>query len=380
MLFLYKQKYKKTDDDNYLLADQTMINFPELEKYLNNASFVRWIIGKANYEDTVRWNKWEKQRPANRNLSKEARSIISKIRNQESSYPNPKTDLKKLLQSIEDYEFEKKLVSLRMHRHKNMPRYVAIAASVAILVGIAIFYNTIIRKQSESKTTNSVAAVQDFQTDYGQKSTLKLSDGSTIILNAHSTLKFAPDIDGKGNVDIWLNGEAYFSIRHLAGRNKRAFRIHTKDGVITDLGTKFAVNTRLDSTSVALVEGRIRIAIRRNGRDNKNKGQLLDQNVVATFKRGEKTIRIHHISTELYTSWITNDLVFKQTPLRQIVRRIEDTYGVRVVVFDKNLLSKKFSGSLKNNNLYVLEKALSLALKMPVYQKEKEVYIGRSVN
>lgn len=374
-------------DPKNTLITITMAELNDLEQYMNDDSFVRWITGKASREDSERWESWESQSADRQALVSEARSIIRKAIDSEPAYPDPEKELRKLRLTIDQYDLQKELANFEKYGRKNTPVYIAVAAVMAIIIGVMVLYNVIKKNDTNVDVSNSVASVQEFQTDYGQKSTLKLSDGSTIILNANSNLKFASDLDQKGEVDIWLKGEAYFSIPHLTGRNKRTLKIHTKDGTIIDLGTQFSVNTRSDSTSVALVEGQVKIAIATSVRANNGsykdtaKNNSVEYTVnpseVAVFKEGVKKVDLRHVNPELYTSWITNKLVFDHTPLWQIIRRIENTYGVKVVVDEPRLLNKTLSGSLANSNLDVLEEAMGHALKIPVYQQGKVVYIGK---
>ncbi len=355
-----------------------MANFEILEQYLNDDSFVRWIIGKAEAEESQRWENWEKLDPAHSELASEARVIIKKLTADEPEYPNPKTELRHLHHLIDRYEEEKELWSFNRYEKRRTPVYIGIAASIAILIGLIYFYGSFTRTDSNTQDENKVASVQEFQTDYGQKSTLSLSDGSRIILNANSSLKFTSHPDQNGNIDIWLNGEAYFSIPHFTGLKKRVVRIHTRDGIITDLGTEFSVNSRSGMTLVALVEGHVRVKSNADSSNDNGSGDLLDPNDLAILHRGKEGMQVSHVSTSLYTSWITNKLVCDHTPLQQIIRRITNTYGVKVVVANPRLLNKTLSGSLDNDNLNVLKKALSNALKASVYQHGKIVYIDQS--
>lgn len=349
-----------------------MASFDDLEKYLNDGSFVRWIIGKADREESMKWEKWEKSDPANSELASEARAFLGKMKSLEPVYPNPNIDLRQLQRRIDRYEQEKEIWTFSKYEKRKGSIYIGIAASIVILIGLIFIYQSV-KQNKVGQNVTKVASIQEFQTDYGQKSTLKLSDGSRIILNANSTLKFASDPNKGANIDIWLNGEAYFSVVHL---KNRVVRVHTRGGIITDLGTEFSVNSRSDKTFVALVKGHVKVA--NNTGNSKIKGEryLLNPNDLAILQKGGKKVQIRQVSTDIYTSWITDKLVCDHTPLRQIINRMEATYGVKVIVNGTGLLSTKLSGILKNSDLTMLEKALSRALKLPVIQQGKKVYIG----
>jgi len=80
---------------------------------------------------------------------------------------------------------------------------------------------------------------------------------------------------------------------------------------------------------------------------------------------------------DFYTSWITNKLTYNHTSLRRIVRRIEDTYGVKVIVNDPEVLNETMSGSLQNDDLDILTRALSNALNLSISKQDRKIYIGQ---
>ena len=51
-----------------------------------------------------------------------------------------------------------------------------------------------------------------YATDYGETKTVTLPDGSRVILNAHSRLRFSDDWDEPLTREVWLEGEALFKV------------------------------------------------------------------------------------------------------------------------------------------------------------------------
>lgn len=110
-----------------------------------------------------------------------------------------------------------------------------------------------------SLAKNSVKPVE--QTFYTERSDFKfvLEDGSTITLNAHSSLKLPIPFDSKER-KVELVGEGYFDIAHDASR---PFKVWASNNLIEVLGTQFnirnypedqAVTTSLIKGSIALSE------------------------------------------------------------------------------------------------------------------------------
>ena len=67
---------------------------------------------------------------------------------------------------------------------------------------------------------------------------LHLSDGTTVWLNNGAKLKYPASFEAD-NRTVYLEGEAYFEVRHQAGR---PFYVRTDNGIVKEYGTSFNVN------------------------------------------------------------------------------------------------------------------------------------------
>ncbi len=74
-------------------------------------------------------------------------------------------------------------------------------------------------------------------------------------------LRYAPEQFSTDTIEVWLDGEGYFSIRRNPQGPHRSFIVHTSEGNVEVLGTKFNVNTRDQQTNVVLEEGRINLEL-----------------------------------------------------------------------------------------------------------------------
>ncbi|HKJ32711.1 MAG TPA: FecR family protein, partial [Balneolales bacterium] len=224
-------------------------NNKELADLLNDGSFLRWLRGNANNDEIVYWENWVNEDLKNEDLVRQAR-LISNIpfKNQvvqpgeikeELNYLNGKIDV----ENKTSFDNSESVLSF-INEHRKKGRYqLAIAAAVAILIGIISFlYFSVSQKTIQELASQDVITVP-----YGKRDVLKLSDGSKIIVNANSKLKYKITGSKKSIINIWLYGEAYFSITH---RKSRVLNIHTDSGIIRDLGTQFDINTRFNKTRV----------------------------------------------------------------------------------------------------------------------------------
>src|SRR5439155_175109 len=102
-------------------------------------------------------------------------------------------------------------------------------------------------------------ALRDYATPRGRRAVFRLLDGTEITLNADSRLR-VPVRFGARQRDVYLDGEAYFSVVHDAARS---FVVHTARSAIRDIGTRFGVHAYADGAGdrVAVAEGTVAVAV-----------------------------------------------------------------------------------------------------------------------
>ena len=196
-------------------------------------------------------------------------------------------------------------------------RWLAIAASLALLLGIFGWY---------SYRPNSETVVR---TAFGEKQDLQLADGSKVKLNANTKMVYDRNWSSNGDREVYLEGEAFFEVTKKPETGQR-FKVNTNAAVIEVLGTSFNVNSYGDRISVYLEEGQIKL-------------HLIELDSVILMKPGDlivyresdgQLINKHEVETEYHTSWKNGVLIFRASPLSEVLRKIEETYGVDFEVAD----------------------------------------------
>lgn len=251
-------------------------------------------------------------------------------------------------------------------------RWIYRVAAVFLLValtGLAISFIT--DDQVDNAEKNQIVR-NEVVTQYGERKTISLSDGSEITLNAHSNLVYTTNRADSNAVEVFLDGEAHFSVAKREKSVSTPFRVKTSSGLVMVMGTQFVVSTRNRDTQVVLEEGKVSLTPA-----NRNNETILEPGQLAEFNSNSDTIHTKYVNTKTYTSWTTQTLVFDQTPLVDVVDRLENTYGVKVVVRDTELYERKISGSVDNTSLGIITAALSTTLDTPIEVRDRAVYVGR---
>jgi len=97
--------------------------------------------------------------------------------------------------------------------------------------------------------------VTRWQTGTAEVRTVRLPDGSEVVLNTNSSVEIT---ERRSSVAVHLiKGEAFFNVRHDP---KRIFWVLLDDALIEDLGTRFDVTRNADqSSTISVLDGSVRI-------------------------------------------------------------------------------------------------------------------------
>jgi len=199
-------------------------------------------------------------------------------------------------------------------------------------------------------------------TAFGQTKTVALPDGSMVTLNANSALHYATNWDKKAIREVWITGEAFFKVNHLhqSGAILAAdrFVVHAEELNVEVLGTTFNVKNRRGKVNVALVTGRVGVAVE----GASNPLIKLIPGELAEYTEKGQAIYKKAIYTKDYTSWHNGELHFNKTPLSEIFALIEDNYGYTVITKDNKIGKRQLSGNFSLSSEDAFFKAISTTL------------------
>ena len=168
---------------------------------------------------------------------------------------------------------------------------------------------------------------------------IRLPDGSTVSLNANSTLQYAKDFER--NRSLELKGEGYFNVTHDPSH---PFMVKAGDLQTTVLGTSFNIKAypSLVNTTISLVTGRVRVT-----HESKELGLLLPSKQL-TYDRLKQTAIVAIIDTSKVTSWTKGKLQFEGEKFSEIAAALENWYGVKIVLSNPGIASCRYYMTFDN--------------------------------
>ncbi|WP_024770058.1 FecR family protein [Aquimarina macrocephali] len=223
--------------------------------------------------------------------------------------------------------------------------YAAIAAS--IIVPFISWYmftsfpdNNLIVDTTEifSTTTKHVT------TSHGGYKTVVLPDGSTIVLNANSSLTY-PNTFTDSIRKVTLIGEAFFDIKRDV---TKPFIVTTDHINIRVLGTSFNVKSypKDEKIETTLVTGKVEVF-----QQQIEKPIVLEPSQRAVFDKEKSNIKVDRVDSKNIVAWQEGKLIFDKTPLKQVVLDLNRKYNVEFVIKSDSLLQYKYTGEFDNLTL-----------------------------
>lgn len=210
-----------------------------------------------------------------------------------------------------------------------------------------------------------------YTTSFGETQTIRLSDGTKVILNANSELSLPRHWEQAAAREVWLEGEAFFSVVHTA--DHREFRVRTyHDLSVEVLGTKFNVNSRKDKATVVLNSGKVKVQAREKGVDNQ---WVMQPGDLIAYEPETQQVQQKMVDTTLYTSWRNNLLLFKDTPLKEVATIIREHHGYEVSFAQDSLTRLRFTGSNPADDLDLLLETLELSFNIQITKENKQIHI-----
>lgn len=232
---------------------------------------------------------------------------------------------------------------------------------------------------------------------YGGEAEVILSDGTKVILNAGSKLKYPSQFSDTLR-QVFLEGEAFFDV--ISNKNN-PFMVSTGSLDIKALGTKFNVKAYQDEPEIiaTLVEGIITVKSKHGNdeeielkpnqsatyvkeshsisRDETQNKQIEDTNNDALLqKAAPRQINIlKEINTDVYTSWKDNKWVIEGEKLASLATKLERRFDVEIKFDNEELKNFRFTGKLENEPVEQVLQVMELTAPLKFEIKGRNVTI-----
>lgn len=221
-------------------------------------------------------------------------------------------------------------------RNSQLMKYAAIFI-LAFFTGLSSFY-------FYTHFSNTQLAYNEIQVPDGQKSMITLYDGTKVWLNSGTTFRY-PATFSRNERKVFLSGEGFFDV---AENTACPFIVNAHHLNVKVLGTRFNVDAYEENTEVKVTLERGKVIAQA---ENSANGITLSPGEQAVFRNNTNELSKKDVDTELYSSWKENLLRFQDTPLSEVIVKMEHWYGVQIEL-DQNINpNDKFTMAIKTESL-----------------------------
>lgn len=329
-----------------------------IDDLLQHPVFRQWVI-EQDAKAAAYWQEWLQQYPHRQADVAKAREMLLLIGGpgHQPSAADAAETWEKILQSIDTEAQPKRVV----HMRRWLP-YAAVIAGI-FFITYAIFFFL------RDSTVHYATAM-------GEMKTIELPDHSVVRLNVNSTLRYAGKWVDDGPREVWVGGEAFFTVQHL--HNNRRFIVHTNDVDIQVVGTEFNVNTRRVKTEVVLSNGIVKLLLNPKGTSGAKAQQALitmKPGDMVTYSAATEELTNKRVNPSSYASWRTGALAFDETSVEEVIRSLQDNLGITIRLEDESLGQQTYTGSIPKDNIAVFFKTLERSFNVHIRQTGVNTYV-----
>ena len=343
-----------------------MKNIGQSEKEVKSL-VVSYITGSISKDDLIRLLEWIHE-------SKENRHYFNVIKNSWVLSGKENYTSKNVGDSwtrFKENRLSRGFYRPRKMKKSRMIKYLLTAASWLLFLVIGSGITLLVTNKPEEFLGKNI----EIYSPLGSRSTIKMPDGTTIWLNAGTTITYDENY-GKETRTLNLIGEAFFDV----GKDKsHPFIVNSSGLFFRALGTKFNIKAYPDEKiiSATLEEGAIdismpsdigkskKVTLKPNEKliyykeleESESHTESSESVDIEHIKKDSKAIQLPdasiltNVKTELYTSWKDRRWIFEGEPLVTLVPMLERRYNIHIIFMDDELKNYKFSGSITNETV-----------------------------
>lgn len=261
---------------------------------------------------------------------------------------NPVDDSEVLFSEKEEIgqRIRQKLLANTTRKPVRIGWWVAVAASVALLVGV-VWYNAP-RQITDFPALSSIWNNDDegfaVSNTSHKPQRLTLEDGSVVILQPNSRISY-PEHFGKRKRTVYLHGEAFFQVKRDV---TKPFIVSTENLATQVLGTSFNVKSYDGAGSIEVQVATGRVSVYETSKTSGKNGFILTPNQKVVFDKESRKMELGIVKNPVAvkTAESVARFEFAETPAADVLALLEKTYGIDIVVEGDVLRNCLFTGDL----------------------------------
>ncbi|SER30541.1 FecR family protein [Pedobacter rhizosphaerae] len=229
------------------------------------------------------------------------------------------------------------------------------ASQEGIVAGEKITYLNGTPVAGSSAADADQAAMLSLNTPRGGTYKLTLPDGTTVWLNAESSIQYPARFATEART-VKVTGEAYFQVAkdYLKNGDRKPFRVVSKDQEIEVLGTHFNVSAYSEQpgTKTTLEEGRVAIK-------NKSGRVVLSPGEQSITLNGKTSVKAVDVASQ--TAWRSGKFSFDDKPFEETMNEIARWYNLKIIYLGGIPQEELVGDAFRNQNIHLVLRILDVA-------------------
>lgn len=340
--------------------------FSSIEDFIFDASFRSWLLDN-NSVHKAHWENWIKENPAKAPVLNYAKAIVYAltVNHKQLSDEEMESEIKMIMRRTSFAKPGQDDTNENASSRRSLKPFflkMAIAATVIALCLLTIIYFEFGSPQEDRDTDfyraglKKTSSVIDQSNNSDSIQLVTLFDGSQVQLYPKSKLSFSHGTFSKKR-EVYLIGEAFFNVK----KNPSVpFVVYTKDLVTKVLGTTFNVQAypNESNASVKVRTGKVSVYRKENFSDKNTVANKLDGVIVVPNQQVVYDVVSHQMRKTIIdepvvlANNIRERFVFNSTPLKEVFKKLQDTYGITIIYDESVISSCSLSASMGDENFY----------------------------
>lgn len=329
----------------------------QLLDFVLDDDFRAWIL-VPDADSDLFWISWINNNPDKERMIQNAKEIILsfKVNDAQISDREIKSIIDETVKKISN-GINEPIAETKNSYHKYY--WLSGIAACLIICFIVLFPKFSNSQQSiyQQLVVNATVHLTEQYNNTGKPFTVKLDDGSVIVLQNKSRLSFPKTFIGKKTRSVYLNGDASFSI---AKNPLKPFLVYANGIVTKVLGTKFIIHS-FDTDKKAVVEvisgivsvNSFKLKNAKPDSSNNANGVMLTRNQKVTYSTDNQELQASLMENPRVINDSANlQYQFLNTNVKEVFTSLRKLYGIDFVYDEKALNNKMVTADLSNTTMY----------------------------
>ena len=266
---------------------------------------------------------------------------------------------------LKEFEDDRKVFRFKAQKAFNF------IAKVAAILILPMALMILVEDDFSNNPDNFISNVEYFAPP-ASRTRIFLPDSTEVWLNSNSKLEVMHGF-GKVERSVKLTGEAYFSVT----KNKNLpFNVYAQGVNIKVHGTEFNISAYEDQDSVetVLLNGSISLKYSEYPGDM---GIKMVPNQRINYYKHADSVRSDFVDTDAFSSWKDGIIIFNDSPMEEVRRKLERWFNVSIIIEDESLLNYRITGILKERTLDQIMRFISMTSPVDYTQESDKIFMKK---